>query len=56
MVIVINEKTNWPDYVTEGGKVVFWDIQDGLGRGDDAVDQIYRQVRQKVEALAQEIG
>ena len=56
MVIVINEKTNWPDYVTEGGKVVFWDIQDGLGRADEAVDQIYRQVRQKVEDLVQEIG
>ena len=56
MVIVINEKTSWPDYVTEGGKVVFWDIQDGLGRGDEAINQIFRQVRQKVEALVQEIG
>ncbi len=56
MVIVINEKVNWPDYVTEGGKVVFWDIQDGVGRSDEAGYQIFGQVRQKVEELVQEIG
>ena len=56
MVIVINEKANWPDYVAEGGKVVFWDIRDGLGQADEAAYQIYGQVRQKVEELVQEIG
>ena len=56
MVIVINEKAKWPDYATEGGKVVFWDIRDGLGQANEAVNQIYGQVRQKVEELVQEIG
>ena len=56
MVIVINDKANWPDYVSEGGKVVFWDIRDGLGQADEAAHQIYGQVRQRVEELVQEIG
>ncbi len=56
MVIVINDKANWPDYVTEGGKVVFWDIRDGLGQLDDAAYHIYGQVRQKVEELVREVG
>jgi protein-tyrosine-phosphatase len=56
MVIVINNKANWPDYVTEGGKVVFWDIRDGAGQANGSTYQIYAQVRQKVEDLVQEIG
>ncbi len=56
MVIVINEKVNWPDYVTEGGKVVFWDIRDGVGLPEGAGYEILGQVRQKVEELVQEIG
>ncbi|MFQ6028726.1 MAG: low molecular weight phosphatase family protein [Dehalococcoidia bacterium] len=56
LVVVINEKANWPHYLEEGGKVVFWDIQDGLGQTDDAIYQIYAEVRQKVEDLVGEIG
>lgn len=56
MVVVINDKANWPDYVTEGGKVVFWDIQDGVGQADEAAYQIFGQVRNKVEGLVKEIG
>ena len=56
LVIVINEKDKWPDYVKEGGKVVFWDIQDGLGQTDEAAYQIFGQVRQKVEELVRQIG
>ena len=56
MVIVINEKANWPDYVSEGSKVVFWDIGDGLGQADEAAYEIYGQVRRKVEELVHEIG
>ncbi len=56
MVVVINDKANWPDYVTEGGKVVFWDIQDAVGQADEAAYQIFGQVRHKVEELVQEIG
>ena len=43
-------------YVTEGGKVVFWDIRDGLGQADEAAYQIYGQVRQMVQGLVKEIG
>ncbi len=56
MVVIINEKANWPDYVTEGGKVVFWDIQDAAGQADEAALQIFGQVRRKVEGLVKEIG
>ncbi len=56
LVVVINEKANWPDYVTEGGKVVFWDIQDAVGQADEAAYQIFGQVRHKVEGLVKEIG
>lgn len=56
MVVVINDKANWPHYVTEGGKVVFWDIQDGVGQADEAAYQIFGQVRNKVEGLVKEIG
>ncbi len=56
LVIVINEKDKWPDYITEGGKVVFWDIRDGVGQADDVTYHIYGQVKQKVEELVQEIG
>ena len=56
MVVVINDKANWPDYVTEGGKVVFWDIQDAVGQADEAAFQIFEQVKHKVEGLVEEIG
>ena len=56
LVVVINEKDKWPDYLREGGKVVFWDIQDGLGQTDEAVYQIFGQVRQKVAELVRQIG
>ena len=53
LVIVINEKEKWPEYVKEGDTVVFWDIKDG---GEEAAAQILSQVRQKVEELVREIG
>ncbi len=56
LVVVINDKANWPDYVSEGGKVVFWDIRDGVGQADEAAYEIYGQVREKVQELVQEIG
>ena len=56
IVVIINDKANWPHYVTEGGKVVFWDIQDAAGQADEAAYQIFGQVRHKVEGLVKEIG
>ena len=55
-IIVINEKENWPDYLIEGGKVVFWDIQDARGRDEALAHQVYSQVRQRVDELVREIG
>lgn len=55
-VIVINERERWPDYVVEGGKVVYWDIMDAYGRDDDSLLHIFAQVRKRVEELVQEIG
>ncbi len=31
VVIVMAEKEKWPDYLEEGGKIVFWNIQTPLG-------------------------
>ncbi len=55
-VIVINEKEDWPDYLAEGGNVVFWDIPDTPGLADTVAHEIWGQVRQRVEALVREIG
>ena len=56
LAIVIAEKERWPDYLKEGGKVVFWDIQDPAGMADDFADDIYREVQRRVKQLVAEIG
>jgi protein-tyrosine-phosphatase len=56
LAIVIAEKERWPGYLKEGGKVVFWDIQDPAGMADDFADDVYRQVQRGVEPLVTEIG
>ena len=56
LVIVIAEKEKWPDYLRQGGKVVFWDIQDAFGMEDDFAEDIYSQVQRRVEQLVAEIG
>ncbi len=56
LVIVIAEKNTWPDYLQEGGKVDFWDIPDAYGHDDNFADDVYRQVRNRVEQLVKEIG
>ena len=56
MAIIINRKEDWPDYLVEGGKVVFWDIPDTPGVADTAAHEIWKRVRQRVEELVREIG
>ena len=56
LVVVIAEKERWPGYLTEGGKVVFWDIPDAVGQTDDFAYDVYRQVQRRVEQLVAEIG
>jgi protein-tyrosine-phosphatase len=55
-IVVIAEKKTWPDYLKEGGKVVFWDIPDPAGQADDRARDLYRQVQRKVEKLVAKIG
>ena len=56
LVILIVEKDKWPDYLQEGGKVVFWDIPDAFRQDDDFADDVFRQVHARVEQLVKEIG
>ncbi len=56
LVIVIAEKNSWPDYLQEGGKVVFWDIPDPYGHDDNFAYDMHRRVQDRVEQLVKEIG
>jgi protein-tyrosine-phosphatase len=56
IAVVIAEKKRWPDYLKEGGKVMFWDIPDPFGQTDAFAEDVYKQVRQRVEQLVTEIG
>jgi len=56
IAIVIAEKKRWPDYLKEGGKVMFWDIPDPFEQTDAFAEDVYNQVRQRVEQLVTEIG
>jgi len=56
LVIVIAEKNRWPDYLQEGGKVVFWDIPDAARQDDYFAYDVYRQVQDRVEQLVKEMG
>ena len=56
LVILIVEKDKWPDYLQEGGKIVFWDIPDAYRQNDDFADGVFRQVQNGVEQLVKEIG
>jgi protein-tyrosine-phosphatase len=56
LIVVIAEKEQWPAYLQEGGKVVFWDIPDGAGQDDAFVYEVFTQVRRMVEQLVAETG
>jgi protein-tyrosine-phosphatase len=56
LVVVIAEKERWPSYLQECNKLLFWDIQDPVGMADESADEVYREVRRKVEELVAEIG
>ncbi len=56
LVILIVEKEKWPDYLQEGGKVVFWDIPDAYRQDDGFANDVFRQVQYRVEQLVKEIG
>ena len=54
--IIIHDKAEWPDYLKEDGKVVFWDIPDTPGMDDEAAGKLWDQVQLRVKELVQEIG
>ncbi len=56
LVVLIVEKDKWPDYLQEGGKVVFWDIPDAYGHDDNFAYDVHRQVQDRVEQLVKEMG
>ncbi len=56
LVVVIAERERWPSYLKEGGKVVFWDTADPARMGEDAADEVYREVQRRVARLVAEIG
>ena len=56
LAILIHDRDEWPDYLKEGGKVVFWDIQDTPGLDDESAGKLWDQVQLRVEELVQEIG
>jgi protein-tyrosine-phosphatase len=56
LIVVIAAKEQWPAYLQEGGKVVFWDIPDAVGQDDAFVYEVFTQVRRRVEQLVAEIG
>ena len=55
-VIVIAERATWPDYLAEGGKVEFWEIEYAFNILMDAVRGIKDQMKVKVEELVRETG
>lgn len=56
LVIVIEMKNRWPDYLNEEGKVVFWGIPDPYGNDEDFAYDVFIQVRHRVEQLVEDIG
>lgn len=56
LTIVITEKEQWPVYLKEGGRIVFWDIPDAAQLPDDLANDVYREVQRRVEQLVAEIG
>ncbi len=56
LVILIVEKDRWPDYLQEGGKVVFWDIADAHRQDDSFAYDVWKQVQDRVEQLVKELG
>ena len=56
LAIIIHEKKDWPEYLVEGDKVVFWDIEDTPGVDDNGAHGIWRRVKLRVEALVRQIG
>ncbi len=51
LVIVMAEKDNWPEYLNNNPKVIFWDVLDPKGTDLD----FHRKIRDEIEALVKSI-
>ena len=48
-VIVMAQRDSWPDYLLEGGKVVFWEISDSVNVPRETAQSIMDQIKGLVE-------
>ena len=55
-VIVMAQRDSWPDYLVEGGKVVFWEISDPVNILRDPAKSRMDQIKGFVEDLVRETG
>ena len=55
-MIVMAQRDSWPDYLVEGGKVVFWEISDPVNILRDPAQSRMDQIKGFVEDLVRETG
>jgi len=55
-VIVMAQRDSWPDYLVEGGKVVFWEISDPVNVPRETAQSIMDQIKGLMEDLVRETG
>ena len=55
-VIVMPQRYSWPDYLVEGGKVVFSEISDSVNVPKQTAQSIMDQIKGLVEDLVRETG
>ena len=55
-VIVMAQRDSWPDYLVEGGKVVFWEISDPVNVPRETAQSKMDQIKGLVEDLVRETG
>ena len=55
-VIVMAQRDSWPDYLVEGGKVVFWETSDPVNVPRDPAQSIMDQIKGFVKDLARKLG
>jgi protein-tyrosine-phosphatase len=55
-VVMILPKGDWPDWLTEGEKVVLWDLEDPVDMDHDAAWKVFDEIGVRIRALVGEIG
>ena len=55
-VIVMAQRDSWPDYLVEGGKVVFWEISDPVNVPRETAQSIMDQTKGLLEDFVRETG